>query len=106
MTDFRRFYTDFKKLSMQFLVFKESFPVRMEAISFINLIIRKQTLSKGNRLIYDEMIRNVKKHHLIRGETAVIKNSIKGVKVHNVFVLMSVIIGNKDKDLLNIIVNK
>lgn len=105
MPDFRRFYTDFKKLSVEFLVFKESFPIRMEAMSFINLIIKKSR-TPGNQVnthIYDELIKNIKKYNLIRHELIVIKNNIKGVKVHSVFMFMSIILITKNKDLISII---
>lgn len=100
MTDFRKFYTDFKKLSFEFLVFKESYPIRTEAISFINMIIKKQTCCiKGNRDIYDELIKNFKKYNLIGQETVIIKNSIKGPKIHSVFLLISIILNSKNIDL-------
>ena len=46
-------------------VFKESYPIRTEAISFINMIIKKQTSCiKGNRDIYDELIKNFKSNNM------------------------------------------
>lgn len=102
MSDFRRFFTDFKKLSLEFLVFKENYPIRMEAISFINLIIKKQN---ENRFTYDEMLKNIKKFKLVQQELIVIKNSIKGTKIHSVFLFFSIILFNKNKDLRAIMVS-
>jgi len=103
MGDFRRFFTSFKKLSLEFLVFKESYPIRMEAISYINLIIQKSSL-KGNNYIYDELIKNIKRYHLVSQELMIIKNSIKGPKVYSVFLFISIILSNKNSDLLLIMV--
>jgi len=103
MGDYRRFFTSFKKLSLEFLVFKESFPTRMEAISFINLIIMKSNL-KGNHFIYDELIKNIKRYHLVQQELMIIKNSIKGPKINSVFLFISIILSNKNADLLIILV--
>jgi hypothetical protein len=105
MTDFQVFYTDYKKLSFEFLAFKDSFPLRMEAISFINLIIKKRDSDdKTNRLIYDEVVKNIKKYRLINHELSVIKNFIKGNKIHSVFLIFGVIFNSGNSDLLEIIV--
>ncbi len=105
MNDFQVFYTDYKKLSFEFLAFKDSFPLRMEAISFINLIIKKRDSDdKTNRLIYDEVVKNMKKYRLINHELSVIKNFIKGNKIHSVFLFFGVIFNSGNSDLLEIIV--
>jgi hypothetical protein len=104
MHDFRQFYTNFAKLSMEFLVFKENFPMRMEALSFINLIIKKNGIN-WNNYIYDEMVKNMKKHHLLQAELMVIKNSIKGLKVHSVFLFFSIIILNRENELIDLMVS-
>ena len=105
MSDYRRFYTDFKKLSFEFLVFKEAYPIRVEAISFINLIIaRKSLYSKGNILIFDEMLKSIKRYHLINQELNTIKNAIKGNKIHSVFLFLSVLISSSSAELGNLMV--
>jgi hypothetical protein len=103
MGDFRRFYTSFKRLSVEFLVFKESYPIRMEVMAFIHMILKKASFN-GNSFIYDETIKNIKKYYLIQKELNIIKNTIKGKKVHSVFLFLSVILNNKNQDLLTILV--
>ena len=104
MLDFRQFFTFFKKISIEFLVFKESYPIRMEALSFINLIVKKNGLVYNN-YIYDELIKCIKKHHLLQNEFMIIKNCLKGPKVHSVFLLISIIVNYKEKELIELIVN-
>ena len=102
MGDFRRFYTSFKKLSVEFLVFKESYPIRMEVMAFIHMILKKVSF-KGNSLIYDETIKYIKKYYLIQKELNIIKNVVKGKKVNSVFLFLSVILNNKNQDLMTIL---
>lgn len=102
MGDFRRFYTSFKKLSVEFLIFKESYPIRMEVMAFIHMILKKASF-KGNNMIYDETIKNIKKYYLIQRELNTIKSTIKGKKVQSVFLFLSVILNNKNQDLLTIL---
>ena len=39
--DMRKFHTEYKKLSLEFLAYKNSFPLRAEALNIINIIINK-----------------------------------------------------------------
>ena len=79
--DFRKFKTDYKKLSLEFLAYKNAYPLRTEALSLLNIIIKKynnpNNKTEIDSFIYDEMIRNMKISHLIQNELAIIKNKIK-----------------------------
>jgi len=102
--EYRKFNTNFKKISLEFLVFKESYPVRMEALSFIYYILTNKE-NKKNKIIYDEFIKNMKKHMFVHREVINIKNAIKGPKIHSIMVFFSIILATENKDLINIIVN-
>ena len=105
MIDFRKFYTDFKSISLEFLAFKEAYPLRMEAISFINLIIKNKNSVTGNRLVFDEMHNSMKKSNLFNHELTIIKNCIKGPKVHSVFIFITSVLVSNNFELIQIIVN-
>ena len=104
--DMRKFKTDFKKLSIEFLPFKESFPIRAEAISLLNIIIRKfhneENRTEIDCFIYDEVIRNVKISHMVNNELAIIKNKIKGLEVMSVMSLFNIILSNDDREIIKI----
>ena len=104
--DMRKFKTDFKKLSIEFLPYKESFPIRTEAISLLNIIIRKfhneENRTEIDCFIYDEVIRNVKISHMVNNELAIIKNKIKGLEVMSVMSLFNIILSNDDREIIKI----
>ena len=101
LNDHRKFYTDYKKIPFEFLVFKESFPLRTEAISFIHLICK---YGKKNFLILDELVKSMKRFKTISNELISIKNYVKGNRIHSVFLLFKVLINSRDKDLISLIV--
>ena len=104
--DMRKFKTDFKKLSIEFLPYKEQFPLRAEAISLLNIIIRKfhnlENRTEIDSFIYDEVIRNVKISHMVNNELAIIKNKIKGSEVMSVMSLFNIILSNDDREIIKI----
>ena len=62
--DNRKFRTSSKKLSLEFLNYKNSFPMRNEAIVILDIIFKKyynlKKRTDADCYIYDEIIRNVK----------------------------------------------
>jgi len=95
---YSKFSTIYKKISLEFLVFKESFPIRMEALSFIYYIMKNKDDIK-NKIIYDEFIKNMKKHMFVHRELINIKNVIKGPKIHSIMTFFSIILALENKDL-------
>ena len=71
-------------------------------MAFIHMILKKVSF-KGNSLIYDETIKYIKKYYLIQKELNIIKNVVKGKKVNSVFLFLSVILNNKNQDLMTIL---
>lgn len=103
--NFGKFFTDFKKLSVEFLIYKESYPIRTEAINLISILINNSK-SPGNKYLYDELVKNFKKHKLLAHEFNTIKNNIKGSKVKSVFVFLTMILINENSDLSKMIMQE
>lgn len=110
MKDFSIFSTDFKKLSLEFLVFKEIFPIRTEAISFIHMIISAYKIKENisdldnvNNYFYDELMKSIKNYKLLKNEFLIIKSNIKGNRVKNVFIFLSMLLIHQEKDITEMI---
>jgi hypothetical protein len=102
MSDFRKFSVGmYQKLNPEFIIFKDNFPMRLESITFIHLFLKH---SNNNGVLFDELVKNIKKHHLIQQELMVIKNSIKGPKVHSVFYFIHASLANNNQEIINILV--
>ena len=102
--DMRKFRTDYKKLSLDFLTYKDQFPLRAEALSFINTIIQKfhnlNMRTETDLYIYDEMIKNAKLSNLISKEILVLQNYPKGSEIISSSSLFNVFLSNEDKDIV------
>lgn len=102
--DFRKFRTDYKKLSVEFLAYKHSFPLRSEALSMMNIVMKKinnvNMKTEIDAFIYDEMIRNMKIAHMVQNELAIIKNKIKGYEVNAVLSFFNIVLANKNDDVI------
>lgn len=67
--DFRAFNIQYSKIELEFLAFRKSFPLRLEAISIFNTIL----LYKDNApQIYSELIMYARRHFLVRQEADMI----------------------------------
>ena len=103
--DMRKFHTEYKKLSLEFLAYKNSFPLRAEALNIINLIMKKyNNLNKRTEkdiFTYDELIRNIKSNNMIKMELNLIKNKVKGDEVNSVLSFFNIILANEDRQLIN-----
>ena len=106
LTDTRRFQTDFKKLSVEFLAYRTSFPLKTEAISFLNLIFKKNKMIKkteADSFIYDEAIRNFKVFNIVQRELQNLKNLKTQNEIYSVLGLFNVIISNNVREIIKII---
>ena len=104
--DMRKFRTDYKKLSLDFLTYKDQFPLRAEALSFINTIIQKfhnlNMRTETDLYIYDEMIKNAKLSNLISKEILVLQNYPKGSEIISSSSLFNVFLSNEDKEFIQL----
>ena len=102
--DFRRFKTDYKKLTLEFLAFKFSYVLRAEAISFLNIIFKRNNNVNGRTkidcFIYDEVIRNIKVHNFISNELTLIKKRVKGNEVLSSLAFFNMIISNNEREII------
>ena len=80
--DMRKFRTDYKKISLDFLTYKDQFPLRAEAQSYMNIIIKKfhnlNQRTENDLYIYDEIIKNAKLSNLISKEIYILQNYNNG----------------------------
>ena len=104
--DFRKFNTDFKKLTLEFLAFKTSFVLRAEALSFINIIFKKNNNINGRTkidcFIFDEIIRNLRVFEFVKNELNLIKKKGKGNEVLSSMAFFNMILSNNERDIIKI----
>ena len=104
--DNRKFRTSSKKLSLEFLNYKNSFPMRNEAIVILDIIFKKyynlKKRTDADCYIYDEIIRNVKVFHLVQNQLAIIKTKIKGSEVLSVLGFFNMILSNNEREIIKI----
>ena len=102
--DFRRFKTDYKKLTLEFLAFKFSYVLRAEAISFLNIIFKRNNninaRTKIDCFVYDEIIRNIKVYNFISNELTLIKKRGKGNEVLSSLAFFNMIISNNEREII------
>lgn len=63
--DFRAFNIQFSKIDIEFLAFRRSFPIRLEAISMVNTALM---LKKNAPQVYSEILMFARRHFLVRSE--------------------------------------
>ena len=104
--DYRKFRTSSKKLALEFLAYKSSYPMRNEAIVILDIIIKKYYNLKKRTdtdcFIFDEIIRNVKVFHLVQNQLAIIKTKIKGNEVLSVLEFFNMISRNNEREIIKI----
>ena len=104
--DNRKFRTSSKKITLEFLSYKNSYPMRNEAIVILDIIFKKyynsQKRTETDCFIFDEIIRNVKVFHLVQNQLAIIKTKIKGGEVLSVLGFFNMILSNNEREIIKI----
>ena len=104
--DNRKFKTSSKKLSLEFLAYKSSYPMRNEAIVFLDIIFKKfynlKRRTETDSFVFDEIIRNVKVFHLVQNQLAIIKTKIKGDEVLSVLGFFNMVLSNNEREIIKI----
>ena len=100
ITDFKEFNIQFSKIDLEFLAFRKTFPIRLEAISLLN-----STLVSKNRApsVFTEVIMYARRHFLIRNEVALLrKGGSRGMSTHEntALLLFSIILESNEQDLI------
>lgn len=99
------FSTLYKSIPFEFLIYKDSFPLRCEALTFISHVL-SYSKEDNKFILYHELISSLKKNNLALKELTVLKNSVKGNKVKSVCLLLETLIINKTNDILNTYINE
>ena len=104
--DFRKFKTEYKKLTLEFLAFKTSYVLRAEALSFLNIIFKKNNniigRTKIDCFVYDEVIRNLRVFNFVQNELLLIKKKAKGNEVLSSLGFFNMILSNNERDIIKI----
>lgn len=98
LLDYRKFSITFKKIPIEFLIYKDSFPMRIEALTYLNIILSFK--NQFSTIVFDEAIKSIKKNKIIPQEMMVIKNYVKGEKISAVMMMFSIIHINECSDLI------
>ena len=104
--DTRQFKTNSKKLTLEFSPYKNSFPLRDEAMAFLDIIFKKyynlQKRTDTDCFIFDEIIRNVKVFHLVQNQLSIIRTKIKGNEVLSVLGFFNMALKNNEREIIKI----
>ena len=104
--DFRKFKTDFKKLTLEFLAFKSSYVLRAESLSILNIIFKKNNNINGRTkidcFVFDEVIRNIRVFNFVQNELNLIKKKAKGNEVLSSLGFFNMILSNNERDIIKI----
>ena len=104
--DLRKFKTEYQKLTLEFLAFKSSYILRAEALSFLNMIFKKNNNINGrtklDRFIYDEVLRNIKVSEFVQCELNRIKKKVKGNEVLSSLAFFNMILSHNERDIIKI----
>ena len=92
--DFRAFNIQFSKIDLEFLAFRKSFPIRLEAISLLNTTL---LLKKHAPAVFTELIMYARRHFMIRNEVNMLK---QGDNVDTGLLLFSIILESGEEDLV------
>ena len=96
--DFREFNIQFSKIDLEFLAFRRSFPLRLEALSMFNCALMLKQFAPQ---IYSEFLMHSRRHLLIRSELNFLKASdVVNSKETTVFLLFAIILESNESDLI------
>jgi hypothetical protein len=101
--DFREFNIQFSKIDLEFLAFRRSYPLRLEAISVLNTALM---LKANAPQVYTEMLMYARRHFLVQNE----KNLIQGGGMTNreatTLLLFAIILESNEEDLIYVMVQE
>ena len=106
LDDKRYFKTNSNKLTLEFMKYKNSFPLRNEAMAFLDIVFKKfyniQKRTDTDCFIFDEIIRNVKVFHLVQNQLSIIRTKIKGNEVLSVLGFFNMVLKNNEREIIKI----
>jgi hypothetical protein len=101
--DFREFNIQFSAIDIEFLAFRRSYPLRLEAISILNTALM---LKSNAPQIYTEMLMYSRRHFLIRNETNFLQTGAMTNKEATSLLLFAIILESNEEELIYMMVQE
>jgi hypothetical protein len=102
--DFREFNIQFSKIDLEFLAFRRSYPLRLEAISLINTTLMLRNYAPQ---IYNEFLMYARRHFLVRNELAMLSRCMAvNSKEATCLLLFAVLLESNESDLIYVMVQE
>lgn len=100
--DFREFNIQFSKIDLEFLAFRRSYPLRLEAISLINTTLM---LRNHAPQIYNEFLMYARRHFLVKKELDMLRGSNAVTsKEATCLLLFAIFLESNESDLIYVMV--
>jgi hypothetical protein len=103
ITDFREFNIHYSKIDIEFLAYRRSFPLRLEAISFLNTTLMHKLNAPQ---VFTEMLMYARRHFMIRNETNMLMAGAMTSREATSLILFAVILESNEQDLINVMVQE
>lgn len=99
ISDFKEFNIQFSKIDLEFLAFRKTFPIRLEAISLLNCTLQQKERAPA---VFTELIMYARRHFLIRNEVAILRQGGRGMSNQEAtaLLLFSIILESNEEDLI------
>jgi hypothetical protein len=99
IADFKEFNIQFSKIDLEFLAFRKTFPIRLEAISILNCTLQQKERAPA---VFTELIMYARRHFLIRNEVALLRQGGRGMSNQEAtaLLLLSIILESNEEDLI------
>lgn len=102
--DFREFNIQFSKIDLEFLAFRRSYPLRLEAISLINTTLMLRNYAPQ---MYTEFLMYSRRHLLIRQELGMLSSCMAvNSKEATCLLLFAVLLESNETDLVYVMVQE
>lgn len=102
--DFREFNIQFSKIDLEFLAFRRSYPLRLEAISLINTTLMLRNYSPQ---IYNEFLMYSRRHLLIKQEADMLRQCMAvNSKEATCLLIFAILLESNEADLIYVMVQE
>lgn len=97
INDFSEFNATFNKIDLNFIAFRKSYPMRMEAITFFNTVLLHRETAPD---VFKEFMMYIRRHFVIRNEVANLTRLKAGTEEITSLLFLSVVLESKEDDLI------
>jgi len=98
ISDFREFNIQFSKIDLEFLAFRQSYPVRLECISLVNTALM---LARQAPRVFAELVMYARRHFLIKTELDLLRRGRIGPQESTALLLFAIILESNEDDLIH-----